>query len=251
MINWGQTPQYPISAESMRPLAALCCKMPRPVRFVVPGIPHHVTQRGNYRQPTFLQEADYHLYIRLLREYSRHFGVAVQAYCMMPNHVHLILTPQRKESLGRVLQRLHSDYARALHIQHGRVGHLWQARFYSTPMDDAHFWQAMVYVEQNPQRAKLVERCWDWRWSSARAHLGGADDGFLDLAEWRRRHTPESWKQRLELGLRDAELLDRIREATGKGWPLGSEEFLATVTHELGRPAKRGVPGRRAKGAVA
>jgi putative transposase len=214
---------------------------------VIPGIPHHVTQRGNYRQQTFFQDADYRLYIRLLRDYSHQLGVTVQAYCLMPNHVHLILTPDREEALSQLLQRLHSDYARALHIHHERAGHLWQGRYFSTPMDEAHFWQAMVYVEQNPQRARLVERCWDWQWSSAATRLRGVDDGFLDLATWRGRYTSQVWKNFLELGLRDAELFERIREATGKGWPLGSTSFLERLARDLGRPVQPGPRGPKAK----
>jgi len=191
--------------------------MPRPLRFVIPGVPHHVTQRGNYRQRVFFRDSDYHLYLRMLRDYSHPLDISVQAYCLMPNHVHLILTPPREGALPRLLQRLHSDYAKIMNIHQDRTGHLWQARYFSAPMDDAHFWNAMLYVEQNPKRAGLVEQCWDWRWSSAGTHLRGAEDGLVDLSEWRRQYTPRLWRQHLELGLRDAELLDRIRESTEKG----------------------------------
>ena len=223
--------------------------MSRPLRFVIPGLPHHVTQRGNYRQAVFLEDKHYLLYLRLLRAYSHRFGVAVQAYCLMPNHAHLILSPPKTNSLARLMQRLNSDYARVLHLQLGRLGHLWQARYYSTPMDESHFWSAMVYVEQNPQRANLVERCWDWPWSSACAHMRGAEDSLLEMNEWRQRYTPESWKNCLELGLQDAALLERIRESTGKGWPLGSADFLANLERDLGRSVRRGVPGPSAKAA--
>ena len=201
-------------------------------------------------QKYYLEDKDYLFYLRLLREYSRHFGVAVQAYCLMPNHVHLILSPPKANSLGCLMQRLNSDYARTLHLQLGRVGHLWQSRYYSTPMDESHFWHAMVYVEQNPPRAKLVQRCLDWPWSSAGAHLRGAEDNLLDMNEWRQQYTPESWKNCLELGLQDAMLLQRIRESTGKGWPLGSANFLANLERDLGRSVQRRVPGPRARSGV-
>jgi putative transposase len=123
-------------------------------------------------------------------------------------------------------------------------------RYFSTPMDDAHFWNAMVYVEQNPQRASLVAQSFDWHWSSAATHLRGEDDGLLDLSQWRQKFTPFQWKQILELGLRDAELLGRIREATVKGWPLGSTEFLDGMAATLGRPVRPGSKGRKAKAAV-
>jgi putative transposase len=220
--------------------------MPRPPRFVVPDIPHHVTQRGNYRQQVFLADADYQLYIGLLREHSRQFNVRIQAYCLMPNHVHLILTPPNETALPRLLQRLQGDYARVMHIHSQRTGHLWQGRYFSIPMDEAHFWNAMLYVEQNPQRACLVQRPWDWLWSSANVHLRGVEDGLVDLAQWRRQYTAQQWKQNLELGLQNAQLLRRIREATAKGWPLGSETFLDRVENQLGRPARPQLPGPKA-----
>jgi putative transposase len=156
----------------------------------------------------------------------------------MPNHSHLILTPSTKDALPQLLQRLHGDYARIKHIHFGKTGHLWQARYFSAPMDRSYFWNAMVYVEQNPQRAGLVGRCWDWRWSSASAHLCESDDGLVDLTEWSRHHTPRTWRAHLEIGLRDAELLLRIREATSKGWPLGSEDFLDDLEMDLGRATR-------------
>ena len=156
--------------------------VPRPRRFVLPGFPHHTTQRGNYRQEVFLRDEDRRLYLDLLREFSRHHNVAIQAYCLMSNHVHLIAVPREPHSLSRLLQRVHSEYARALHLRLRRVGHLWQARFASVPLDESHFWAAMVYVEQNPVRAHMVEHPWDWSWSSARAHLENSDLGWLDLA---------------------------------------------------------------------
>lgn len=213
---------------------------------MVPGLPHHVTQRGNYRQTTFFEDLDYLYYLRLLREHSHRLDVSIQAYCLMPNHVHLILTPSDENALSAMLQRLHSDYARWLHAHRERVGHLWQGRYYSAPLDEAHFWHAMIYVEQNPQRAGLVERGWDWGWSSAKARLRGSEDGILDLTEWSRRYDPESWRQCLELGLRNADLAQRIRENTTGGWPLGSDHFLDAIAQQVGRPTRPGLPGRKA-----
>ena len=225
--------------------------MPRPLRFVIPGLPHHVTQRGNYRQSTFPEEQDYLGYLRLLREHAVHFGVSVQAYCLMPNHTHLILVPAKEDALPRMMQRLHADYARYVHLKSGRVGHLWQARYFSAPMDDHHFWQAMVYVERNPQHANLVKDCSDWRWSSATAHLRDADDGLLDLGLWRQQFTGESWKNYLQLGVHDAALLERIQESTRKGWPLGSEDFLDRLQDDLGRSVRPRTAGRKSLSATA
>ena len=144
------------------------------------------------------------------------------------------------------MQRIDSEYARALHLHLRRVGHLWQARFHSVAMDDQHFRAGMVYVERNPLRAGLVEKVEDWRWSSARAHLGLADPGLLDLVGWRREFDVSRWKRYLEAGLNEAYWEDRIREATLSGKPVGTEEFVESVrarlteakaTHERAIPA--------------
>jgi putative transposase len=126
--------------------------MPRVARIVIPSLPHHITQRGSYRQKIFFRSEDYRLYLSLLAEYAR------LGYCLMPNHVHLILVPRDAEALGRLFHRLHGDYARAIHVRLRRKGHLFQARYQSVPMDEEHFWAAMVNVEENPQRARLARR---------------------------------------------------------------------------------------------
>ncbi len=218
--------------------------MARPIRFVVPGLPHHVTQRGNYKQKTFFDEKDYSLYLRLLRDHSKHFEVAILGYCLMPNHTHLILVPPKADSLSRLMQRLHADYARCIHLQYGQMGHLWQARYYSAPMDEHHFWQAMVYVEQNPERAKLVKDCWEWPWSSAAAHLSESGTDLLDLKLWNQQFTGESWREYLKLGVTNADILQRIRESTVSGWPIGSQDFLAELEKALGRPVQPRAAGR-------
>ncbi len=154
--------------------------MPRPPRLVLPGLPHHITQRGNYRQKTFFRSEDYQLYLDLLQDYSRHHGVAILGYCLMPNHVHLVAVPHRADSLARTFRRVHAEYARAQHTRLRRVGHLWQARYYSAPMDEEHFWAALVYVEQNPLRAGIVKQSEECRWSSAPAHVDCRKSTLLD-----------------------------------------------------------------------
>jgi len=220
--------------------------MPRIARLVIPNLPHHITQRGNYRQKVFYRDEDRLLYLALLRQFSTHYGVSIQAYALMPNHVHVIAVPHDERGLGRMFQRVHSDYARALHLRLRRVGHLWQARYASVPMDEKHFWATMVYVEQNPSKAHLVEHPWDWRWSSAKAHLAGSGGGLLDLVRWRQRYTPESWKRCLQKGLADSLIEERIRDATQKGWPLGADAFLDRLEAEYGVRARPRQPGRKA-----
>ncbi len=174
--------------------------MPRPPRLIVPGLPHHVTQRGNYRQEVFYRDEDRQLYLEMLKEYSRQDGITIQAFCLMSNHVHLLVTPQNRADLPHLLQRLHSEHARSLHWRLQRAGHLWQARYGSVVLDEDHFWTAMVYIEHNPVRARLVDYAGAWRWSSAAAHLKGADESWLDFSAWRLRFDPEVLEAMLTVG---------------------------------------------------
>jgi putative transposase len=217
--------------------------MPRLPRLILPGLPHHVTQRGNYRQDVFYRDEDRQTYLHMLKEYSRHYETAIQAFCLMSNHVHLLVTPQDHDGLPRLLQRLHSEHAKALHWRLQRKGHLWHARYGSVVLDEDHFWTAMAYVEQNPLRAGLVKAAGDWRWSSAAAHLKDADEGWLDFSKWRLRFDPGAWKRCLELGLADAQIAQRIREATRYGWPLGSDEFLDRLERDLHVKVRKAKPG--------
>ncbi len=147
--------------------------MARIARFVVPGLPHHVTQRGNRRERVFFGDDDYELYRDLLASQCRKQGVACWAYCLMPNHVHLILVPDREEALARALGETHRRYASVVNARARVTGHLFQSRFGSVVIDEEHLAAAARYVALNPVRAKLVARAEDWRWSSARAHLRG------------------------------------------------------------------------------
>jgi len=141
--------------------------VPRRARSVFPGIAHHVTQRGNNRQQVFLSTSDYELYLKVLARHCRSCGVAIAAYCLMPNHVHLIAMPEAEDSLSKALGQTHAEYALAFNRSEGRSGHLWQNRFFSCPLDRDHLAQAQLYVELNPVRAGLVDEAWQWGWSSA------------------------------------------------------------------------------------
>lgn len=173
--------------------------MPRRARLVVPGIPHHVTQRGTRRQPTFFCDADYARYLALLRHWCAKSGTAIWAWCLMPNHVHLILVPSREDGLGAALAPAHRRYSWEVNQREGWCGHLWQSRFASFPLDEAHLYACLRYVELNPVRAQLVDRPEDWRWSSARGHLGLAGDPLVDPAPARARI--EDWRAFLDAGL--------------------------------------------------
>jgi putative transposase len=156
--------------------------MARRARLVIPGLPHHVTQRGNGRQKTFFEKADYALYLDLFAQAAERARVEVWAYCLMPNHVHAIVVPADADGLRRTFGELHRRYTGYVNARARRTGHLWQGRFGSAAMDEEHLAHAFRYVSLNPVRARLVKRAADWNWSSVRAHLAGADDHVVRVA---------------------------------------------------------------------
>jgi len=147
--------------------------MARLARVVVPGYPHHVIQRGNRRQQTFFEKGDYQAYIELMAEWCEQYGVAIWAYCLMPNHAHLIAVPEDEQGLRRAIGEAHRRYTRHVNFREGWRGHLWQGRFASFVMDDEHLLAAARYIELNPVRAKIVRKPHRYRYSSAQAHLEG------------------------------------------------------------------------------
>ena len=154
--------------------------MARLARVVAPGRPHHVTQRGNRRQQTFFSDGDYREYLALLGQWCTEYGVRVWAYCLMPNHVHLILVPPSEDALCRAVGETHRRYTRHVNFREGWRGHLWQGRFASFVMDEPHLLAAARYVERNPVKAKLVRKAENWPWSSAAAHAGGQTDDLVE-----------------------------------------------------------------------
>jgi len=213
--------------------------MARLARVVIPGHPHHVTQRGNGRAQTFFGDGDYALYRDLLATHCRTAGVEVWAWCLMPNHVHLILVPSDADGLRRALARVHRIYAGTIQTRRKRTGHFWQGRFGAVAMDEQYLAAAVRYVSLNPVRARLVERAQDWRWSSTRAHLRGKDDGLTALAPVRDRFPDFADLLACEP---EADLFDSLREAESIGRPLGDGRFLARLERKTGRVLK---PGKR------
>jgi putative transposase len=159
--------------------------MARRPRFVVPGVPHHITQRGNNRQDVFSSEQDRIRYLQILREHSRRQNVRILGWCLMSNHVHLVAVPGSVESLALALGQAHSQYSLEQNRKQGRSGHLWQGRFFSCPIESKRLMSAIRYVELNPVRAWMTADACDWRWSSARVHTSPeVRDELLDW-EWR------------------------------------------------------------------
>ncbi len=224
--------------------------MPRVARIVLPGVPHHVTQRGNNHQDVFFVDADREVYLNLLRDQSDRFGLKIVGYCLMTNHVHLVATPSDELSLAKAVGRTDFLYTQYVNRLHRRSGHLWQNRFYSCALDEVHLWRALCYVERNPVRARLVRLAWDYPWSSAGAHTGAADpSGLLDWAEWTDLWTPDKWRAELR-SPEDAEGLSRIRLSTHRGRPLGSDSFISKLERRLGcrlRPLPVGRPKKATK----
>lgn len=216
--------------------------MPRLARAVAPGHPHHVTQRGNRRQPTFFCDADYRSYLHHLAQQTARAGVAVWAYCLMPNHIHAILVPADKDGLARAIGETHRRYTWSVNRREGWTGHLWQGRFCSSALDEPHLLEAVRYVSLNPVRARLVERAEDWPWSSAGAHAAGRGDGIVDVKPVRARIG--SWNAFIEAGTaRDA--AERIRAGDRTGRPVGDTAFVETLESALGRVLARQKRGRR------
>lgn len=214
-------------------------RMPRKARVVVIGHPHHVTQRGNNQQQVFFSRQDREAYLDRLFDYAARYHLRVWAYCLMTNHIHVVVVPEYGQSLAKVFGLLHADHARSVNFLRSASGHLWQERFYSCAMDLRHALLAMAYIEQNPLRAGIVPDAGEYSWSSAAAHLRGEDpSGRLDLDPWLAEYTPARWREVLASSVMAEEQRQRFREATSNGFPLGSEEYLLKLERELGRPLK-------------
>jgi len=207
--------------------------MPRAARVVVPGQPHHVTQRGNRRADVFFTDADRRRYVELLGEYSARHELEILAWCLMSNHVHLVCVPSSEESLAACLGPVHLRYAQHVNWTQGWQGRLWQGRYHSCVLDGPHLLAAVRYVECNPVRAGLVARAADWPWSSAAGHCGLGPDALTSPA-------PElaaavgDWSAWLATPGESAELT-AVRRATHTGRPWAESAFVARLEQQLGR----------------
>jgi putative transposase len=215
-------------------------------RVVAVGYPHHVTQRGSRRQQIFFNDEDYLAYLDLMRQLCPKAGLEVWAYCLMPNHVHMIVVPHEADALRGGLAESHRRYARRVNFREGWRGHLWQERFGSFVLDEAHLWAAVRYVERNPMRAGLVEHAEEWPWSSARFHLGLAEE---PLVQWSAALEQfGDWRRYLSQTDREEDLA-RFRRHERTGRPVGSDDFIKNLEAATGRSLKPGLPGRPRKSA--
>ncbi|MGD0900924.1 MAG: transposase [Thermoguttaceae bacterium] len=218
--------------------------MPRLARSVVPGLPHHVTQRGNRRQQTFFCDDDYTAYLELMSEWCAERGVEVWAYCLMPNHIHLVAVPQSEDGLARAIGEAHRRYTRRINFREKWRGYLWQGRFASFVMDEPYLLAAARYVELNPVRAGLVGDAADWRWSSAGPHLSRRDDGLVRVGPMLA--MVADWRALLDSAFAEDELRD-LRAHSRSGCPLGDEMFVDRLERTAGRVLRAQKAGRPPK----
>ena len=219
--------------------------MARIARAVAPGVPHHVTQRGNRRQQTFFSVDDYRSYLELMSEWCAKYRAEIWVYCLMPNHVHLIAVPETKDSLNLAIGEAHRRYTRRINFHKGWRGHLWPGRFSSFIMEETYLLACARYVELNPVRANLVKKPEDWRWSSAKAHMKRKDDilvktrPVLEIVN-------KPWKKFLASDVQEFEMeLFRKHERTGR--PLGEASFIEKMELLLDRRLKLRKPGPKKK----
>lgn len=195
-------------------------------RITLPNIPHHVTQRGNRRQRVFFTDEDYRSYIENLRNAFRAYGVRVLAWCLMPNHVHLIVVPSDEWGLSVAMRYCNRVHAVAVNERHGWRGCLWQSRFHSFFMSDRHLMAALAYVELNPVRAGLCASPEDYPWSSAKASLAGTVDPLVGIQGARAAD--------VGAGRLDEETLGAFRRCSDKELPMADEAMIREVEQRSG-----------------
>jgi putative transposase len=208
--------------------------MPRIARIVIPNYPHHITQRGNYKQRVFTEKDDYRFYLKWLNKYSKKYSLKVLSYCLMPNHVHIAAIPGNEDSLAKTFNTSHMVYAHYFNNKNQITGHLWQGRFFSCVLDDSHLHSVIRYIENNPVRAGIVENPWEWQWSSAKQHALKEKDNLLTLTEIETFMDTGNWKDYLAQEEKE-EVENNIRKNTLNGRPLGRDSFISKLEDSLGK----------------
>jgi putative transposase len=220
--------------------------MPRTARIVAKGYPHHVTQRGNFRQQVFDSDFDKAQYLEFVAGYTTQYGVEVLAYCLMSNHIHFIVIPEEVDSISKAFNRAHFRYSQYYNKKKNQKGHLWQGRFYSCVIDTDEYLQwAIRYVERNPVRAKMVKKAWGWKWSSAGVHTGNAPAGLkVEKIEKYTGTKEKDWKKFIEEEDSE-EFAGKIRKITTTGRGLGGEAFMKSMEKKLKVTLRILRPGRK------
>lgn len=218
--------------------------MARISRIVVPGYPHHVTQRGVRSIDVFDSDEDRSAYLNFLSEEANRFGLDILAWCLMTNHVHFVAVPQTETSLARGFGEAHRRYTRMKNFAQKVRGYLFQGRFNSSVLDENHLLAAVRYVELNPVQAGIVAQAWEYPWSSAGFHTGKAESDPL-VKDRSLSGLISDWEGFLAGGMTGD--IDRLRMATLTGRPAGDDIFIAKVENITGRDLSKGAPGRPRK----
>jgi putative transposase len=227
--------------------------MARLPRLALAGHLHHLIHRGHNLQPIVIDDEDRKTLLAALQDSAATHRVAVHAYVVMPNHLHLLATPSSNDGLSRMMQALGRRYVSAFNLRHGRLGTLWEGRFRAAPLEaDSHLLAVMRSIELNPQRAGLSVEPGDFAWSSAAHHLGRRRDPIVSDPPgfWALGNTPFerelAWRRWLEEGESEVER-QRLIDSALKGWPLGSARFLQSLAEISVRPMSPRPRGRPRK----
>lgn len=225
--------------------------MPRLARTVFAGVPHYITQRGNRREDVFYTDEDREIYLEWLKTYCDLHKVEILAYCLMPNQIHFVALPKTETGLQLVLKPLHMRYAQRFNRQRGWKGHVWQGRYFSSPLDQQYLWSAIRYVERIPVRGKVVRKAERYHWSSAAAHCKKREDELLPTrAFWRKKiEAIIDWSAWLAEGDVPEEKTI-IRRNIEKGLPCGSESFIKKLEKIAGRELRYRPMGRPVKSSI-
>lgn len=214
--------------------------MARIARIVVPGFPHHIVQRGNRCQKVFFSDDDRKLYLEYLKIYAIPEGIHFWAYCLMDNHVHFIAVPDREDSFACGFAEAHRRYTRTINFREGWRGYLWEGRFKSYVLSQPYLYAATRYVENNPVRAGITEKAWDYCWSSAKAHVLKQRDSLLEdnfvVSEI------NNWMAFLS-GVDDISVVSLLKRHVGSGRPLGDNKFIKELEVLTGRILHKQKPG--------
>jgi putative transposase len=227
--------------------------MARLPRLTLPGYPHHVIQRGNNRQNIFGGTEDYTLFLDLLAQNAAGYGVAIHAYVLMSNHVHLLLTPSTADALPKMMQAVGRRYVRHFNDSHGRTGTLWEGRYKSALIQtDRYLLACMVYMDLNPVRAGLVAQPGDYPWSSHTHYTGQRSDRLITPHPlfWALGNTPfareAAYKDLVQAGISAAQQ-QALTQATLHGWALGETDFVTDLQKKTVRRVSKISPGRPRK----
>jgi putative transposase len=216
--------------------------MARMARAVIPGVAHHVTQRGVRSIDIFASDNDKDAYINLLKEQGNQYGLRYIGYCLMTNHIHLVVIPKEENSLAQGIGEAHRRYTRMINFREKVRGHLFQYRFFSCALDDNHCVAALRYIERNPVRAGLARRAWEFAYSSAAYHVGKKRKDRL-VADHELVQRGDCWKELVSM---EPDELSYMRGRFKTGRPCGDKRFISRCEKALGRCLRPMKPGPKA-----